>query len=181
MGPAFRSSGARVIAPIRAVAIAFALGAVAPHDVHAYVAPASEPDPRGPQTTLRQDGKIVQNVGRLQLNLTNIGETGNGDYGRLSTTNGAEWPAGSGHEYLFAAGLWVGAIDASGVPHVTTANQPNREFSPELTPDHACAPVPIDRVADIRESYEGIPGGNRVISASVDPDDDGDGLVDEDF
>src|SRR6185503_5520589 len=54
-------------------------------------------------------------------------------------------------------------------------------FSPEVIPTNPCAPVPLDQVADVREAYEGVPGGNRVISSSVNPDDDGDGLCDEDF
>ena len=144
-------------------------------------APPAPTGGRPPQGTLRLDGKFVHTAGRLQLNITNIGETGNADYGALSSVNGAEWPAGSGNEYLYAAGLWVGALDASGIPHVTTATRPFREFSPEISPSQPCAPVPLGEVADVRESYEGIPGGNRVISASVDPDDDGDGRVDEDF
>jgi len=148
----------------------------------AYSPPAAEEaDPRTPQRTLRQDGKFVHTAGRLQLQITNIGETGNADNPRLTTVPSAEWPAGSGQDYLFAAGLWVGALDPSGIPHVTTSVRPDREFSPELTPDDACAPVPLEQVADVRESYEGIPAGNRIISSSVDPDDDGDGTVDEDF
>jgi hypothetical protein len=133
-----------------------------------------------PNRTIRLDGRYVHNVGRLQLQITNIGETGNQDNPGRTTVPSAEWPAGSGHDYLFAAGVWVGAIDASGIPRVTTALF-DREFSPEVIPTNPCAPVPLDRVADVRESYEGIPGGNRVISASLNPDDDGDGLVDEDF
>lgn len=148
----------------------------------AYSPPAVQPpDSRQPQRTLRQDGKFVHSVGRLQLMIGNLGETGNPDYQTISTVPAAEWPAGSGYEYLFSAGLWVGALDPSGIPHVSTATGLAREFSPEITPDHACAPVPLQQVADVRESYEGIPDGNRIISASVDPDDDGDGFVDEDF
>src|SRR6267142_5109986 len=93
----------------------------------------------------RTDGKFVHNVGRLQLQITNFGETGNQDN-----------------------------------PHLTTATY-DREFSPDITPQNVCVSLPIDQVADVRESYEGIPNGNRVISSSVNPDDDGDGRVDEDF
>ena len=157
-----------------AVALQLSTSAYSPPD-------APNPDSRLPQRTLRQDGKFVHTAGRLQLMVGNLGETGNPDYGEISTVPGAEWPAGSGFEYLYSAGLWVGAIDPSGIPHVSTASGRAREFSPEITPDHACAPVPLEQVADIRESYEGIPNGKRIISASVDPDDDGDGLVDEDF
>ncbi len=138
----------------------------------------------GPHLVFRNDGKFVHNVGRLQLQVSNYGVTGNPFYGRISNVPGAEWPPGSGNDYIYAAGLWVGALDASGLPHVTTSIGRSRfdfEMSPTFTPRNPCAPLPPDRIADVRESYEGIPGGNRVISASVNPDDDGDGLVDEDF
>jgi len=144
--------------------------------------PQDQQDPgRGDVHRLfRLDGKFVHNVGRLQLQITNFGETGNQNNPSRTTVPSAEWPAGSGNDYLYAAGLWIGALDASGIPHVTTATY-EREFSPELFPQNVCVNLPIEQVADVRESYEGIPGGNRIISASVNPDDDGDGLVDEDF
>jgi len=138
-------------------------------------------DPRdGVHRVFRNDGKFVHNVGRLQLQVTNFGETGNQDNPRRTSVPSAEWPPGSGNDYLYAAGLWVGALDASGIPHVTTATY-EREFSPDFTPQNACVNLPLDQVADVREAYEGIPNGNRVISGSVNPDDDGDGRVDEDF
>jgi hypothetical protein len=136
-----------------------------------------------PQRVFRLDGKYVHNVGRLQLQITNLGETGNQNNPSRTTVPSAEWPAGSGNDYLYAAGIWVGAIDASGIPHVSTALY-DREFSPQTdfsSGPAPCASLPLDQIADVRESYEGIPGGNRVISSSVNPDDDGDGLVDEDF
>ncbi|HEX7079131.1 MAG TPA: hypothetical protein VF363_11980 [Candidatus Eisenbacteria bacterium] len=154
------------------------LGTVAWHEPPAEPTDASG---RGtPNKTFRLDGKFVHNVGRLQLQITNIGETGNQDNPARTNVPSAEWPPGSGNDYLYAAGIWVGAIDASGIPHVTTALY-EREFSPAVVPTNPCAPLPADQIADVRESYEGIPGGNRVISPSVNPDDDGDGLIDEDF
>ena len=140
----------------------------------------TDPSRNGPHRVFRNDGKFVHNVGRLYLQMTNFGETGNQDNPRVTTVPSAEWPPGSGNDYLYAAGLWIGALDASGIPHVTTATY-EREFSPDFTPQNACVTLPLDQVADVRESYEGIPGGNRVISSSVNPDDDGDGLIDEDF
>ena len=147
------------------------------------------PDPAMPgrpdqHRLFRNDGKFVHNVGQLQLQIGNYGVTGNPLYGRVSNIPAAEWPPGSGNDYLFAAGLWVGALDASGIPHVSTAigrTGADYEMSPALTPRRPCASLPPDRIADVRETYEGAPGGNRVISGSVNPDDDGDGLVDEDF
>src|SRR5438093_682311 len=128
----------------------------------------------------RLNGKFVHNVGRLQLQITNFGETGNQSNPSRTTVPSAEWPAGSGNDYLYAAGLWVGALDASGIPHVTTATY-EREFSPDIAPVNVCVPLPIDQVADVRESYEGIPGGTRLISASVNQDDDVDARGDEVF
>lgn len=174
-----------------ALAIARRLGAVAAGIVlfggtvawHTPPGSTETPDKGSPQRTFRLDGKFVHNVGRLQLQITNLGETGNQNNPSRTTVPSAEWPAGSGNDYLYAAGIWVGAIDASGIPHVTTALY-DREFSPQTdfsSGPAPCASVPLDQIADVRESYEGIPGGNRVISSSVNPDDDGDGFVDEDF
>src|SRR5439155_1335761 len=126
----------------------------------------------------RLNGKFVHNVGRLQLQITNFGETGNQSNPSQTTVPSAEWPPGSGNDYLYAAGLWIGALDASGIPHVTTATS-QREFSPQLFQQNVCVNRPIEQVADVRATYEGIPNGNRVISSSVNPGDDGDGRVDE--
>lgn len=148
----------------------------------AYYPPPPVPaDEKGqPRKIFRLDGKFVHNVGRLHLQVTNIGQTGNAANPSRTTVPSAEYPPGSGYDHLYAAGLWIGAIDASGIPHVTTAAY-EVEYSPETAPENVCVPLPLDEVADIREAYEGIPGGNRVISSSLDPDDDGDGQVDEDF
>jgi hypothetical protein len=176
----FVSSGgwARRVAALAFGAVLFG-GTVAWHEPPQGTTPGAK---GGPQKTFRLDGKFVHSVGRIQLQITNIGETGNQDNPSRTTVPSCEWPPGSGNDYLYAAGLWVGAIDASGIPHVTTALY-QREFSPEIifTTPPPCAPLPTDQLADVRESYEGIPGGNRVISSSVDPDDDGDGFIDEDF
>ncbi|MBI4364261.1 MAG: hypothetical protein HY568_02430, partial [Candidatus Latescibacteria bacterium] len=149
----------------------------------AFYRPPSDPLDYGrsePPRTIRLDGRYVHNVGRLALQITNVGMTGNRYYGRLTTVPSAEWPPGSGHDYLYAAGLWIGALDPSGIPHVSTALY-ELEYSPVILPQSWCASLPVDQVADVREVYEGIAGGNRITSASVDPDDDGDGLIDEDF
>ena len=164
-------------------AASFAAALILWGGVTAFYQPPEDPEGGAKQyqnKTFRLDGKFVHNVGRLHLQITNIGQTGNAANPSRTTVPSAEYPPGSGFDHLYAAGLWVGAIDASGIPHVTTAAY-NVEFSPETNPANACVPLPIDQVADVREAYEGIPGGNRVISASLSPDDDNDGLVDEDF
>jgi hypothetical protein len=77
----------------------------------------------------------------------------------------AEWPANSGIEHLFTAGLWVGAIK-NGVPAVSTASF---EFEFRPTED------PIDVVY---YSSEGATGGNRLPHPNADDDNDVD--IDED-
>lgn len=147
-----------------------------------YESPSAFPDgaPRNLHQTVRRDGKFVHNVGRLYMQVTNFGQAGNAFNPSLTTVPSAEWPPGSGYDYLYAAGLWVGAIDASGIPHVTTALY-QTEFIPDPAPTDVCVALPLDQVSDVREAYEGTPGGNRIISSSVNPDDDNDGLIDEDF
>src|SRR5437867_7488265 len=155
----------------------------------ASVCAFQSPDPAAPgrpdqHLLIRNDGKFVHNVGQLLLQISNYGVTGAPFYGAFSNVPGAEWPPGSGNDYMYAAGLWIGALDASGIPHVTTSIGRTRfdfEMSPTFQPRNPCVSLPPDKVADVRESYEGAPGGNRIISASVNADDDGDGLIDEDF
>lgn len=122
----------------------------------------------GPQRILELDGSTVHNVGELQLFVSNWGNIGSWPGSRFSFSESpsAQWPAGSGVEYLFAAGLWVGALKSS-VPVVTTAAY---EFEFRPTND----------VRDITyRSAEGASGGNRLPSKQADDDDDG--LIDEDW
>ena len=98
----------------RAAALAFGVvlfgGTVAWHEPPTNTTPGSKSEP---QKTFRLDGHFVHNVGRIQLQITNIGETGNQNNPSRTTVPSCEWPPGSGNDYLYAAGLWVGAIDAS--------------------------------------------------------------------
>ena len=57
------------------------------------------------------DGNFVHNVGELHMNVTNFGLFGSfpGSNLGMSEQPSAQWPAGSGVEYLYASGLWVGA------------------------------------------------------------------------
>lgn len=140
--------------------------------------------PPGPQRVLVLDGSTVHNVGELQMHLVNRGQ-----FGSLPNTAApyaeqpsAQWPAGSGVEYLFVAGLWVGAMK-HGVPAVSTSAI-EFEFRPSQ---------------DTRDIFyraaEGARGGNRLPATTADDDrdgavdedwpngrdDDGDGEIDEDF
>ena len=120
-----------------------------------------------PHQVLVLDGTPVHDVGELLLHASNWGELGSnpGVTSTFEFAPSAEWPANSGVEHLFAAGLWVGALK-SGVPSVSTASF-EREFRP--TQD------PIDVVY---YAAEGAQGGSRLPSTTADDDDDGD--IDED-
>jgi hypothetical protein len=112
-------------------------------------------------------GEFVHNVGQLQMNITNWGFLGSLPKSQfpMSDSPSAQWPAGSGIEYLYAAGLWIGAL-RSGVPIVSTG-YPETELFP-----------PQGAVNTVYRSRFGVPGG---IGYPEDPDDDRDGLIDEDW
>jgi hypothetical protein len=138
----------------------------------------------GPQRIFVIDGSNVHNVGELQMNMGNWGMFGSWPGAGLpfSEAPSAQWPAGSGVEYLFTAGLWVGALKA-GVPAVSTSAY-QWEFRPST-----------DTRDIMYRASEGARGGNRVPSNGADDDrdgkvdedwlngydDDGDGKIDEDF
>lgn len=105
---------------------------------------------------------FYHNVGLLQLLITNVGVIGNPNF---VDSFGAGWRGG---DYLYAGSLWIGAVASDNLPYVTTGAY-EFEFRPSL-----------DIVDTIYPAYEGISGGNRP-GFSTRPDDDGDGVVDEDF
>jgi hypothetical protein len=141
--------------------------------------------PGGPQRVLVLSGENVHNVGELQMHVGNWGAFGSrpGSARTYAEQPSAQWPAGSGIEYLFEAGLWIGAIKA-GVPAVTTSS-----FDAEFRPDQSDPRDIVYRAA------EGVRGGSREPSPTADDDRDGqvdedwlngfdddlDGLIDEDF
>ena len=113
------------------------------------------------------DGSCITNAGNLQMNITNFGFLGSlpkSSY-QMADSPSAEWPAGSGIEYLYAAGLWVGAA-VEGIPSVSTG-YPETEFYP-----------PDDPIDHVYRAVEGVLGG-RTYPAN--PDDDGDSLINEDW
>ncbi len=136
------------------------------------------------QNVLVLDGSNVHNVGALRMHIGNWGLFGSMPSSGMPFQGApsAEWPAGSGVEYLFSAGLWVGALKG-GVPAVSTS-----QFETEFRPTN-------DPIDIIYRSSEGAPGGRRLPDPMADDDhdgkidedwlngrdDDGDGLVDEDF
>ena len=129
-----------------------------------------------PNGVFEVNGDFVMNVGEAQVNITNWGLIGSA-YSSPSTYSDApscQWPAGSGNEYLWAAGLWVGGVVLG--DRLVSQGIPSGEFMP---------------LEDRLEStiYEGIgakltrPTGNDIASGrrrpQPSPDDDGDGVEDE--
>jgi len=159
----------------------------------AWVDPGMLPAPAGGDKLHITDGSYIMNVGELQVNITNHGMIGS-QYSIVSSYSdapSAQWPGGSGVEYLFSAGLWVGGIK-NGRKLVTTG-----QFEREMRP----LPGPEATIYEARYGRRVRPtAGTRVEGARIfetggdddgdlrwdeDPlngiDDDGDGLVDEDF
>lgn len=141
-------------------------------------------DPFSGVYEIRGEG-FVHNVGNLWVNVTNLGVIGN-PWKALSTDPSGQFPPGSGVEYVYASGIWVGAkIGTDPNPYVSTALY-QTEFRPTTFP-----------VDTIYESYEGYPGGTRFFNDDGDADffgrelideeihdghdNDGDGEIDEDF
>ncbi|MBD3349092.1 MAG: hypothetical protein GF400_07860 [Candidatus Eisenbacteria bacterium] len=136
-------------------------------------------------------------VGQLLLHVSNYGFFG--DFDADLTAPSAEWPAGSNNQYLYAGGLWVGAITGSSADPDTLVSA--AVYQIEFYPD------PDDLDARIYETWEGaansgrlfdddgdwadhncdpdLPGFDPFLWVDEDPldgiDNDGDGLVDEDF
>jgi hypothetical protein len=122
----------------------------------------------GPHRILVTDGSTVHDVGNLHHHVSNWGMIGSmpGSGSTFSSAPSAEFPAGSGVEYLYAGGLWVGAV-VGGVPKVSTAAY-EFEFRPTADP-----------VDVMYYAVEGDPGGSRIPHPNA--DDDGDGMIDEEW
>ncbi|MCK4546406.1 MAG: hypothetical protein KAW17_03100 [Candidatus Eisenbacteria sp.] len=122
---------------------------------------------------LNDFGQRIHSVGRLAMRISNVGVFGANwisplAYRRAPYPSG-EWPSGSGNDYLWAAGLWVGGVTSDGDTLVTAAVYQGEFFANPLLPDY------------IREYAEGMPGGVPQEGDCEVGDDDGDGLCDEDF
>lgn len=124
---------------------------------------------------------IYHNVNNLLLHSSNMGFFG--DWNSDPSAPSGEWPAGSGIEYLFAAGLWVGGVtyDESGRPDtLVSAAVYQLEFYPKADPRDV-----------VYFASEGEQGGGRLQdddndqNVDEDPldgyDNDEDGLIDEDY
>jgi hypothetical protein len=146
--------------------------------------------PSEPARIFVLDGSTVHNVGELQMHVGNWGLFGSlpGLPFAFSQGPSAQWPAGSGKEYLYGAGVWVGALK-NGVPAVSTSlGFGNEGIEFEFRPSQDLRDI-------MYRASEGDGGGSRLPSARADDDgdgetdedwlngfdDDGDGAVDEDF
>jgi len=121
------------------------------------------------------DGSYVMNVGELHLNLTNFGLIGS-QYSLLTTYSSApsgQWPGGTGEEYLWAGGLWIGGV-INGHACVSTG-QYEAEFRP--------GDQPRDTIYEAIDGQITRPYPNRDAGGKRQPDpeadDDGDGRLDE--
>ena len=129
-------------------------------------------DDRNPEGGLRIDefAGWLHDAGNALLHLSNRGYFGR--RGADLTQPSAEWPAGSNHEYLYAAGIWVGGVVSRGGARDTLVSAglyQQGEFQ-NRTPNEGCGNPP----EGICETFEGAPNGLRRF------DDDGDGFIDED-
>ncbi len=142
---------------------------------------------------LETGGEFVMNVGELQINITNFGLIGSypGSNNQFSDSPSAQWPSGSGVEYLFAGGLWVGGV-MLGEELVSTG-----QFEWEIIGRDLLEATIYEGIAGrlSRPVGNGDAGGKREPESGADDDedglideetlngfdDDGDGLIDEDF
>ncbi|HVP39557.1 MAG TPA: hypothetical protein VMS93_10275, partial [Candidatus Saccharimonadales bacterium] len=88
------------------------------------------------------------NVNNISCVVSNLGSYG---YDRSSQQVGLEWPRGSGHSLLFAAGLWVGARINSQTQPTVKAAEYARQWGPgPIIGDTSAADGPTFRVYKIR-------------------------------
>ncbi|MBU8870495.1 MAG: hypothetical protein KOO60_06490 [Gemmatimonadales bacterium] len=121
------------------------------------------------------DGSFVMNVGEVQIHITNWGLIGTGLNANFpwGSAPSCQWPAGSGNEYLWAAGLMVGGV-VLGERLVTTRN----EVAP-LDNDVQATIYEAVGTTILRPPGNSEAGGKRAPSPG--PDDDDDGLIDEEI
>lgn len=139
------------------------------------------------------DGSYVMNVGEAQINITNWGLIGS-TYSLTrpwSDSPSCQWPAGSGNEYLWGAGLWVGGVVLG--ERLVSSGGWGSEVYPLDEVEHTIYEAVGGRL--IRPAGNPDASGRRVPEPSPDDDedglideeilngfdDDGDGLIDEDF
>jgi hypothetical protein len=124
---------------------------------------AGDADRPAPRTD--EFGDWWHDGGNLLLHISNRGYFGR--FGEYLDGPSAEWPAGSNHEHLYAAGIWVGGVVGSDTLATSALYQFGEWFNHEM---EGCG----DPIEGICKTAEGVPDGLRRF------DDDGDGAKDED-
>lgn len=139
------------------------------------------------------DGSFVLDVGQFHANITNhglIGSLFDSDF-PFNSAPSAQWPGGSGNEYMWGGGLWIGA-SVNGQMVVTTG-QYEREMRPgpnltdtmyESRDNRVQRPYPSSTISGRRlpQPYADDDGDSTYDEDWLNGlDDDNDGLVDEDF
>ncbi len=137
---------------------------------------ASQHQPPPPDGAHIVDGSFVMNAGELQINVTNFGLIGSQFTIPTTYCNApsGQWPSGSGDEYLWAAGLWIGG-KVQGVSRVTTGMFES-EFRPSSNIEDTMYEA-IDGEILRPPGFTGLRGRRQY---EYGHDDDNDGLVDED-
>ncbi|PID81213.1 hypothetical protein CSA17_00900 [bacterium DOLJORAL78_65_58] len=121
------------------------------------------------------EGDFVMNVGEVQINITNWGLIGSA-FSVATTFSDApscQWPAGSGNEYLWAAGLWVGGV-VLGERLVSTGG-----WSSEWMPLNELEATIYEAVGTKLLRPAGNTGASGRRAPMPNPDDDDDGVIDE--
>jgi len=136
--------------------------------------PQAPPDIFGP-------GKVTT-YSNMWMKVTNIGTLGNGPFTATSSDPSGQWPGASGVEYLFFAYVYVGAVDPT---------QTDPTLKRRVSNAFEWRPASLDERDRIYQTYDGNPGGVRLVDddgdhkVDEDPldgyDNDGDGKVDEDY
>jgi hypothetical protein len=151
------------------------------------------PSPNGISERTPYKGDFVMNVGELHVNISNFGLIGSkaGSICSYCDVPSAQWPAGSGVEYLWAAGLWVGGV-MLGEKLVSTGM-----YDAEIRSRPGTEEVIYEAISGRITFPEGndLAGGKRLPESGADDDDDDfideetldgydndeDGFIDEDF
>ena len=125
------------------------------------------------------EGDYVMNVGEVQINITNFGLIGS-TYSLTrpwSNVPSCQWPSGSGNEYLWASGLWVGGL----VLGERLVSEGGFAGASEWGPLDELEATIYEAVATKILRPTGNPEASGRREPMPSPDDDDDGLVDEEI
>ena len=124
------------------------------------------------------DGSYVMNVGEVQINITNWGLIGSTySWARpWSDAPSCQWPSGSGNEYLWSSGLWVGGVMLG--EKLCSTGGAFSEFYPLQEEVEATI---YEAIGTKVLRPPGNPDASGARKPMPSPDDDGDGQIDEEI